>query len=557
MNKLMSLYRILMGEMMMLEKKDSENRHQRNAMEKVFGLFVVVFVFIPFMFLIGFFTYFVADMLSLNGDMPTTSLSFLCIAVSVLCALFGFSVIMHTLFFASDTKNLLPLPINHNRIVTAKFMVCYMAENVMQTLILIAGFAGFIIAVQLDISVVLTGIVAIITLPLVPLCYCTIISLLLMRYTPFIRKQQVINRLVFALGIVLLVLFLYKGVSVTSFGVDGLVESIANTDSGIMKVMFCVFPNVYALHKMFAGGSILWLLVYLIINAALFLLVEILCKYVYIDALNNVAARAGKRTDVQKLMSKIKPCPVKRALLIREFKSLYRSFVFLSSCILVNFFWPVLAYFIVKMNFKLASLQTYLSNVINEIPSIQLIYLCVILGGSLVISSVNSICSSSFSREGKVCFQYLKSLPVSTKTIVHTKAKCGIGISMAFVLTYVVVFLLIFKVPYGLYIPTLVCAGLGVITSGLIGIYIDAISPCVLWEEEQHVLRGNLNTFTAMVAVIMVFVGIVLVDWLLLFRVNLGIVTVMITDIVVLAWIAVIFYRKCCGKGIAAIINYH
>ena len=88
MNKLMSLYRILMGEMMMLEKKDSENRHQRNAMEKVFGLFVVVFVFIPFMFLIGFFTYFVADMLSLNGDMPTTSLSFLCIAVSVLCALF-------------------------------------------------------------------------------------------------------------------------------------------------------------------------------------------------------------------------------------------------------------------------------------------------------------------------------------------------------------------------------------------------------------------------------------------------------------------------------------
>ena len=128
------------------------------------------------------------------------ALSFLCIAVSILCALFGFSVIMHSLFFASDTKNLLPLPIPHNRIVTAKFMVCYMAENVMQTLIIIAGFIGFFLAVGPGFSSVFTGIIAIISLPLIPLCYCGIVSLLLMRYTSFIRKQQVINRLVFGLG---------------------------------------------------------------------------------------------------------------------------------------------------------------------------------------------------------------------------------------------------------------------------------------------------------------------------------------------------------------------
>ena len=496
-------------------------------------------------------------MLSLRGLSTDTALSFLSIAVSVLCALFGFTVIMHSLFFASDTKNLLPLPIPHNRIVTAKFMVCYMAENVMQTLIIIAGFVGFFLATPPSFSSVFTGIVAILTLPLVPLCYCGIISLLLMRYTFFIRKQQVINRLAFAFGIVALVLFLYKGISIENFGVDGLVDTISSTDTGFMKIMFIVFPNVFFLHKLFNGGTILWLIAYILINAAFFIVFELLCKHLYIDALNNVVGKQGRKTDTEKLLSSINIRPLKRAFLIREYKSIFRSFVFLSSCVLVNFFWPILAYFIVKMNFKPETLQSYISILDKQIPSIQFIYLCIVLGGSLFISSINSIYSSSFSREGKVSFQYLKSLPVSTKDIVHTKAKCGISISMFFVLTYVVIFAIIFKLPGSLYIPSLLCASLGVVCSSFIGIYIDAVNPCVLWEEEQHVLRGNLNTFSALVAVIMVFLGLGLLNWALLFRLNLGLLFTMLIDAIIIAWITLIFYKKCCGKAILAIINFH
>lgn len=557
MNKLLTLYHILMGEMMMLEKKDKEKKHRRSSMEKFFGFFVVVFVFIPFMFLIGFFTYFITDMLALRSLNPGTALSFLCIAVSILCALFGFSVIMHSLFFASDTKNLFPLPIPHNRIVTAKFMVCYMAENVMQTLIIIAGFAGFFLAVSPSFSSVFTGIIAIISLPLIPLCYCGIISLLLMRYTSFIRKQQVINRLVFGLGIVALILFLYKEININNFGVEGLVDTITSTDTGFMKIMFIIFPNIYILHLLFNGGSILWLIPYILINIFFFILFEFLCKHLYIDALNNVVARSARKTDTEKLFKSIKVRSAKKAFLIREYKSLFRSFVFLSSCILVNLFWPILAYFIVKMNFNLTTLQGYLSTIYSQIPSIQLIFLAIITGGSLFISSINSICSSSFSREGKTSFQYLKSLPVSTKDIMHTKAKCGISISMAFVLLYVLIFALVFKLPFSLYLPTIICAALGIICASFIGIYIDAINPCVLWEEEQHVLRGNLNTFSALVAVIMVFIGLTLLNWVMLFLLTLGLIPTFIIDIIIISWIALIFYKKCCGKGILAIINFH
>ena len=249
--------------------------------------------------------------------------------------------------------------------------------------------------------------------------------------------------------------------------------------------------------------------------------------------------------------------PVKRAFLIREYKSIFRSFVFLSSCVLVNFFWPILAYFIVKLNFKLETLRGYISTLDEQIPSIQFIHLCIILGGSLFISSINSICSSSFSREGKVCFQYLKSLPVSTKDIVHTKAKCGISIGMFFVLAYVIIFAIVFKLPYAYYLPSLICSSLGVACSSFIGIYIDAVNPCVLWEEEQHVLRGNLNTFSALVAVIMVFLGLGFLNWVLLFRINLGLIFTMITDIIIISWITLVFYKKCCGKAILAIINFH
>ena len=115
---------------------------------------------------------------------------------------------------------------------------------------------------------------------------------------------------------------------------------------------------------------------------------------------------------------------------------------------------------------------------------------------------------------------------------------------MAFVLIYVIIFAIVFNLPYSMYVPALICAALGVVCASFIGIYIDAINPCVLWEEEQHVLRGNLNTFSALVAVIMVFMGITVINWALLFRLSFSIIITIGIDIIILSWIAILFYKK-------------
>lgn len=553
---LITLFRILMGEMMMLERKDERNK--RDKREKFLGFFIVVFVFIPFMVLIGFFTYFLSSELSMrNGEFTFGSLTFLCSCVNILCLVFGFSIILNSLFFSSDTVKLLPLPIPHTRTVLAKYLVCYMAENVMQTLILIAGFAGYVLTVKPDYKSITTGIIAIITLPVLPLAYCGIISLLLVRFTRLVENRKAAIRFGAVILVALIVFLILKGTGAGLGGVDSLVSALEDGNSGFMKILNMIFPNVYFINRFGLTGNPLWLLVYLIISAAFVLIFAVLTRYLYIEALNRISSSGNDKAAAYDSSSRIKTNSIKAALFKRELRSLYRSPVFLTSCILVNFFWPILAAFVIKINSSVAELSVTINGIFEAIPSIRLLFLAAIAGGSLFLSSINSICSSAYSREGKSSFGYIKSMPVTTRSFMAVKALTGIFISGAFVIIYYIIFAILFKMPAKFFIIGLALSILCTIAASLIGIYVDAMHPSILWEEEAHVLRGNLNTFMALVICIMVFFIMVAAAWFVMFRMNMGLIAGSLMMCYVAGMADIFFYFGCFRKGISAVINFH
>lgn len=553
---LITLFRILMGEMMMLERKDERNK--RDKREKFLGFFVVTFVFIPFMLLIGFFTYFLSSELSMRkGAFTFGSLTFLCSCTSILCLVFGFSILLHSMFFSSDTAKLLPLPIPHTRTVLAKYLVCYMAENVMQTLILIAGFAGYVLTVRPDVRAIVTGVTAIITLPVLPLAYCGIISVLLVRYTRLVENRKAAIRFSAVILAALTLFLIIKGTGAGLGGIDSLVKALENGNGGFMRILNIIFPNVYFLNRFGLTGNPLWLLVYLAVSFVSVLLFAVLTKYLYIDALNRITSKSSGKADAYDRDAPVKINSVKAALFKRELRSLYRSPVFLTSCILVNLFWPVLAAFIIKINSSVSELSVTVSGIFEAIPSIRLIFLAAVAGCSLFLSSINSICSSAYSREGKTSFGYIKSIPVSTRSFMAVKLLTGIFISGTFVTIYYIIFAILFKMPLKFFIIGLVLCILSTIAASLIGIYVDAMHPSVLWEEEAHVLRGNLNTFMALVICIMVFFIMTAAAWFVMFRVNMGLFAGAFMMIFVAAWADVIFYFGCFKKGISAVINFH
>ena len=98
-------------------------------------------------------------------------------------------------YFSNDIEYVLPLPLRPAQIVGAKFMAVYYMENIMQFMIILSCIVGFGIGSEMGVLNWVIATIGIVTLPILPLVYCAIISMLLMGFTRFIRNKELIQRI--------------------------------------------------------------------------------------------------------------------------------------------------------------------------------------------------------------------------------------------------------------------------------------------------------------------------------------------------------------------------
>ena len=102
--------------------------------------------------------------------------------------------------------------------------------------------------------------------------------------------------------------------------------------------------------------------------------------------------------------------------------------------------------------------------------SFLIIILLFVLGVSILVPALNSIASSSFSREGKN-FSFIKYIPVPYS--IQWKVKVVVSFLISF-----------------------------------LGTYIDSIQPKLVWDDEVNSLRENYNTFMVMGFALLFFIGL-------------------------------------------------
>ena len=472
---------------------------------KLLLVLVSLLIILPFVVVSGLFIYTVTNSL-VEYNYETIGLEFMCILLCVFTFIFSFNVILNELYFTGDIENLLPLPLKPREIVGAKIASIFCAESLVQLLVIFFSVIGFFFALGLSFKNFLLGILGMITLPMIPIIYCSIISLLIMSFTRFIRNKETIRKVGLVFVLAVLMLFVYFLGALQNFDLELYIEGFVNGDQTFLHVMRGIFPHINLFIDILVTGSIRSLLLYILVNIGFIVVLLGLADVCYFKG---VVGLSSKDTESKKsssnILNNIKVENPTNSYFKKEIFTLFRTSSYFLNCILINFIWPIFVYVICKLKFPDLTLSKLKNLVTSTDNNTLIIIFMFVIGVSILLPALNSIASSSFSREGKN-FYFMKYIPMDYSSQVYVK------LLVSFIIAFigVNVFSLIFYLVIGLKVSTafifLIISFLAILFICSLGIIIDSINPKLVWDDELNALRENSNNFIVMGISIFVFI---------------------------------------------------
>lgn len=454
---------------------------------------VVLFIFIPFVLCCGLFVY--SSTITLNEvGYSSIGLEFFCIVLSIFTFTFSFNVLLNQLYFSEDIEHILPLPIKQQVVLLAKFTACFMAENIMEFLLLLVSVLGYCIALNLGIKHILISLVGIVTLPIIPMVYCGIISILLMNFTKFIKNKETIRKISIVFMLFIMLLFVNSIGYLQQFDFDKYIVDFALGNHKFLDIMRIIFPHIYLFVDSVTNCSIGSLILYLCANVLYICILLFVGKLFYYKSVIGLSSKNTDSVSKYKLNT-LKENSVFKAYLSKEFKILFRSPTYFINCILINVLWPLFVYIIYKICFSKYSINQII--LLRDSNKLFCILTMFIVGVSIIVPALNSIASSSFSREGS-SFYFMKYIPVKyglqwTIKVITSFIVCFIGINVLSLIFYLIIRLSIIKIIY-----LIIVSALCILFVSLLGVLIDSIQPKLIWDDEANSLRENYNTFMVM-----------------------------------------------------------
>ena len=523
------------------------------------GTAIVLLIMLPAGALVGVITYALTLGVLANGGDTQASVMILHI-ISILSAVFGFNVIINIFYFSNDIENLLPLPLKPHEIIASKFTYSLLSENIMEFILIVGACIGFMAAGGWSVFGVITSVVGIATLPVIPLAYCGIFSVILMYCTHSVKNRDFLNKIT-GIGTALLIVgSLVALVCVSGLNADSIATSLSGDDNLFLNIMNVIFPHIPLMMRSIYDNSPVELLLYILANAAFVAVFLFISSKMYIKGVSDVNTSKNKQSKslTEKAVASSAVKGIFSSYLKKEFIVLFRTPPFFMDCIAINLLWPVFLVVIVilqgQTNFLSGVLTPYLAGDKNSALYITLAFVAV----AVLVTAINSIASAAITREGKH-FEFMRYIPVKLQTQLNVKAAASIIISGAGMLLYIIAFNIYcfccgaeFDLTLFVLMPILhtVLAILSVVFVTYLGIYMDTINPKLVWDDEINALRGNYNIFIN-TAVVMVIAAVICGGSFALVKLtNIAPIIISLTLVAIMAVLCIIAYRLCMNKGV-------
>lgn len=459
----------------------------------VFGGAAMLFIMIPCCLIVGAITYFMTlAMMEAGGK--AEGMLFIVQFISACAMIFGLNVVINEFYFSSDIEYLLPLPVRTHELILAKFWVTYLAESVMEFMVLFSAYIGYVLAIGVTPIGVITGLLGTVTLPIVPLVYCGIISMVIMFFFQGIRNRKVLNTIMGVLTVILIAGAFLSFQGLEGFSIDTYVTSLTSGENAFMQVMNVVFYPGYLLIHATVNGNWGEVLLYLLITIALLAVFMVVANLLYLPGLYSFKSVADRKEHKSAKNMKMQAHSAFRAYLQKELRTIFRTPAFVSNCVLINFFWPVMIVIVCLMQKGTGSVQRFMVMYHNGNVMAYIIALVLFLGLAALTTAANGIASSSFTREGNH-FDFIKYIPVRYETQIHVKLLVSLLFSYISYLVDVGVMAYILKLEWKQILYYAVAGGCMVLFISCLGIWLDSMHPKLVWEDELNALRGNLNVF--------------------------------------------------------------
>lgn len=422
---------------------------------------------------------------------------------------FSLFVIPGVFYFSKDNNTLLCLPLKPHTILSAKFMNCLIYDYAFSIFVVIPLGVAYAQFLPFGIWEFLCFLIIALTLPIIPLIYSSIITMIVMRFVPFVKNKDVFNMI----SGFLIVFF--------AFGLSFYLNSLSPADEAALTAMLMegnnsmiqlfstFFPFVTNASNMIIDADVMQFILYALWHFGFIALFLFIGNCIYFKGAIGINESSSKsaRIDVGKHTRK---SPILKAYAVKELKLLIRTPAYFLNCIMSIIIVP---FMILIMGFQPEIRDGLALLPIHELlnlPGIAYYIIMVLVIINCFIVPLNTISSTAISREGDHV-SFMKFIPVSYSTQIFAKTINGIGIGLLGMLPLWVIIIAYLDFPIMLSLVSLIAIILSNVALNLIGILIDINHPKLIWEQETAAVKQNINGFL-----------IVMVGMLLSFLIGVG-----------------------------------
>ncbi|URZ08008.1 putative ABC transporter permease subunit [Clostridium felsineum] len=419
---------------------------------------------------------------------------------TLLTILFSFFYILGMFYFSKDLKILMTLPLKAYEIIGAKTLLVLIYEYFLELFFILPLLVTFNYKFH-DPIFGIYSIIVYIVFPIIPISFCSVISILIMWFAKFIN-----NKRLFKLICGVFICFFVLGIYILNVNANSndlyLMKNMTDKNYKILtNNIISIFPGARFITYSFVDyaniNGFINLLILIIFSGALFFVMMLCTKLLYFKSI----AYINEDKTIKKKTIKRKSYKKRLVIIsytVKELKNILRTPAYFQNCIISGVIVPCVIFIVLCKVF----LKNYM--IADNI--------FFVFGTSIIIfiSQLNEICCTSISREGNLFF-IVKYIPINFKIQILGKAISGIIISFLSEILILVSSVFIFKIKVYISILVAIVSTLGIIGFSFLGLLIDLKLPKFEWENEVAVINHNFNTsiHTVLTLIISIFISII------------------------------------------------
>lgn len=421
-------------------------------------------------------------------------LGFLLFLISSFIFCTGIATCINSFYLSSNLNTLLVMPFSSGQITGAKFIVAAVYEYAISLTVLAPLLVGYGYAMQASAPYWVGAALSVLFLPIAPLAYAAIISMIVMRFIGSAKKKDRMAEIgAIAVFVIMAILEIIeastKGMKITA--VKDVIAHLAQT----LKELTVIFPDIPFLVRIMEKGdwlSILWSSLLIVVILIVFLFAA---KHLYLAGAIGMqdTSAAHKKLTAKQLKRESRNTNIVWSYTRKELRIILRTPAYYTSCLFITLGWPVVL--LLPLCFSKAQqarMAGFSQLMLHESSPVYFMFLlfCVVYGITTFTTTTNAIAPLSISREGK-SFYIMKQLPVPYRKQLRAKQNaalliCCIG-SGGYMAVGEIILIFIAGFPWWAIFPTIIFNILLLYIIVDLEMIYGLLNPKLVWESEGDV----------------------------------------------------------------------